>query len=238
MLVVSLDTPIPRLIHQIWLGSRVPPAVESWVNSWRVQNPSFEHMLWTDDQITELDLPPHFYAATSPAAKADILRLILLDRFGGLYVDADFECHRDIMPLLRFADLVVLSEDAWITNSFIASVPGHRLLRSALLASTSGNPAVLSAKDVDILSTTGPLMLNRVFAEAGLAFDPNVNILAPDYLLAPRTKVPALLEYRRQRRYATHHALASWRHMPALRRLALQSKLRTRIRRFVDLSSA
>ena len=43
---------VPRTIHQIWLGSKVPKKYDIWRNSWIKYNPDFEYILWDEKKIT------------------------------------------------------------------------------------------------------------------------------------------------------------------------------------------
>jgi hypothetical protein len=67
--------------------------------------------------------------------RGDLLRYEILERFGGVYVDADFECLRPIDGLLKGIDCFCAWEiqDRWINNAIIGSVPAHpfieRLIR-------------------------------------------------------------------------------------------------------------
>ena len=85
---------IPKIIHHIWLGGGVPEKYSAWISSWDQYNPGWTHIIWTDEDIKYLKLCniKLFKQARILAEKADILRLELINLFGGLYVDTDYEC--------------------------------------------------------------------------------------------------------------------------------------------------
>lgn len=91
--------PIPRVLHQIWLGPKRPPL--ETMASCRLMNPDWQYVLWTED-----NLPPMINRRLfdgfggSYEGQADVLRYEVLFRFGGVYVDADQLCLRG------FGDLV------------------------------------------------------------------------------------------------------------------------------------
>lgn len=86
---------IPRVLHQIWLGSATPPA--SAMQTWRDLHPDWNYTLWTDQNRPSLKLQALYDAFEGfPHAQADILRYEILDRYGGVYVDADSFC---VQPL-------------------------------------------------------------------------------------------------------------------------------------------
>jgi hypothetical protein len=91
--------PIPRVVHQIWLGPKRPPL--ETMESCRQANPGWLHVLWTEDNLPPLRNRVAFDAlGTAYHGKADVLRYELLHRFGGVYVDADQLCLRGFDDLL------------------------------------------------------------------------------------------------------------------------------------------
>ncbi len=95
---------IPKVIHQIWIGDR--PTPWEWINSWKALNPGWTHRLWdnraaehliADTKLSHLfDYEARKKLNDSYAAMADYLRLEILARHGGLYVDADTYCIQPI----------------------------------------------------------------------------------------------------------------------------------------------
>lgn len=82
---------IPKIIHQIWLGDQaIRP--EPLMHTWRDKNPSWEHKVWTEENMPVLRNQAQFDAVDELAGKADILRYELLFDEGGFFVDADSEC--------------------------------------------------------------------------------------------------------------------------------------------------
>jgi mannosyltransferase OCH1-like enzyme len=91
----SSDYRIPRIVHQIWLGGPVPEKYTSWMQTWASMR-GWEYKLWTDADIAEFSMYNRdiYDQSTNLGEKSDIARLEILNRFGGLYVDVDFECFK------------------------------------------------------------------------------------------------------------------------------------------------
>jgi mannosyltransferase OCH1-like enzyme len=225
---------IPRILHQVWLGGAPPDSVPDWMATWRRHHPAWEYRLWTDGNLPALENQDLFDEAPNPAQRADLLRYELLHRFGGLYVDADFECFRSLDPRLRHGELIVASEHGVLTNSFMGAVPGHHILRA--LIERSAQRLRSSGFGVAPTRTTGPYLVDSLFGEMELAFDPQVTVLPSDFLFPPRTRVKELVDQGAAKLYARHHELASWRTPTLVDRLHGTLKLGTRLRRFLDLS--
>ena len=84
---------IPKIIHQIWLGSPFPQEYKKYQESWQKHHPDWEYKLWTDAEVADLDLINRdlYDASLNYGEKSDILRYELLYRYGGMYADTDFE---------------------------------------------------------------------------------------------------------------------------------------------------
>ena len=157
---------IPRIIWQTWKSYSVGPkqfqAMASFINI----NPDYEYVLLDDDAASKF-MCKHMNAATNlayeslvpGAAKADILRVALLLKFGGVYFDSDCEA---VVPLRSFV---------WPNASVVSGLgtsgdfhqwallyqPEHPFLQRALQTIVHN---VLSASTANIaqdtISMTGP----------------------------------------------------------------------------------
>lgn len=96
---------IPKIIHQIWVGDfKIPKREKMFVDRMKEMNTSFEHIFWTSAP----KLPNHvqyvydtFYEKQHYAFCADILRLWVVNEYGGIYLDVDYEPKN---PLNDFVD--------------------------------------------------------------------------------------------------------------------------------------
>lgn len=158
---------IPRKIHQIWIGDN--PIADIWKTECdiiRDAHPDFEYNFWTNDTISSLidEMPPKakekyeiYVSAKVWAFASDILRMQILYKHGGVYMDTDFIlCKGGSLNVLPFdeKDLMLLNmrthpERFRAQNCFIAASQGnvfmHRLLNRIgnieyTLASLDGDP--------------------------------------------------------------------------------------------------
>jgi hypothetical protein len=228
---------IPHIIHQIWLGGEPPTQVRTWLKGWCNHHPEWEHRLWTDENRPSLRNEAAFLRAPSFAMKADLLRYELLLDWGGIYIDADFECHRAIDDLVRSRSLLLVSEFGVVCNGFIGADAGEQFI-GALVAEAGRR--IMATTDSTLAAPhllTGPYMVDEMYRRRGLAFSAPDALLPGDYFFAPRTRVASALAGALEKRYATHHALASWQES-SLGQTLRDTKLRTRVRRFLDLSAS
>lgn len=143
------EPPIPRIIHQIWLGSPLPRQLRKYSDSWRARHPDWEFRLWTDREVDELDFGTRdlYDESTCWGQKSDLLRVELIDRFGGVYVDLDYQCFRPIDALVGrhefFGTLknIFTAHLGWpaiwrtpivVCNSLFGARPAHPIMRAYL----------------------------------------------------------------------------------------------------------
>ena len=89
---------IPKIIHQIWIGDNTIP--EEWIKTVRdfAYKYHYKYKLWTESTIDSLNWNlikgmktayNTFKLKRSFAGCGDIIRLLALYEFGGIYIDAD-----------------------------------------------------------------------------------------------------------------------------------------------------
>jgi hypothetical protein len=121
---------IPRVLHQIWLGSQpIPKELNSYRDSWLRQHPGWRHKLWTEDNFGPLTNQRQFDAARTPAQKCQIARFEILHREGGVYADFDVECRKPIDDLLPgLTGFAGAEDDGTIGVAVLGAMPGDPLL--------------------------------------------------------------------------------------------------------------
>ena len=85
---------IPKIFHQIWIGSALPPVLKPFMNTFK-KMPGYKYKLWKNTDLTEQNFPitwpyiQHIMARRKIiyAMIADLMRLEILYHYGGIYVD-------------------------------------------------------------------------------------------------------------------------------------------------------
>lgn len=169
----QLKTKIPKIIHQIWLGSPLPDVYKKWQASWLKLNPDWEYILWTDDTIKGLELynKDYFDKAINWGEKANILRYEILYQFGGVYADMDFECLKSFDVLAHtydfFCGISGIDQHCFlfINNAIIGSVPGHSILKHCIEHIRIDKQNEKELRKITRLTnaTTGPIRFTKSF---------------------------------------------------------------------------
>ncbi|MGB8367489.1 MAG: glycosyltransferase [Candidatus Babeliales bacterium] len=221
---------IPKIIHQIWIGSPLPQKYERLQQSWKEKHPDWEYILWTEKDIEEFGLTNKYWYDKTPnfAQKADIVRYEVLYRLGGVYIDMDFECLQSLDPFHHTCDFYTGIAQWWrfrLFNGLIGSMPGHPILKECI---ESMNLDVKHHSDprLNVTYTTGPEHLTRCFIQKisdngkCIAFPSNYFYPWPWYR-KHENKPQQIMRWIKPESFAVHHWAESWFNQPLLRKLLL-----------------
>lgn len=95
---------IPKIIHYCWFGKgELPQLAIDCLASWKKYMPNWKYMRW-DESNCDMSFAPLYvrqaYEARKYAFVSDYVRLWVLEQYGGLYMDVDFEVYRPFDELM------------------------------------------------------------------------------------------------------------------------------------------
>lgn len=180
----SCTNRIVKIIHQIWLdlggGPDVPDKYVKYQLTWKKNFPNWQYILWTDSLANKFiqkyypDLFDIYEHLKYGVMKVDMLRYLILSKFGGLYADIDVICLNNMEPY--FCKYPNKSLFFVITRNPMVK----RTVSNFLIYTTKNNPFWTSViqemihriktktfflKYFYVLGTTGPKMLNYVLSK-------------------------------------------------------------------------
>lgn len=166
---------IPRIIHQYWTGDPCPEQYLEFHRRWaRMHSPEWAVVLWTDASLPELAYAPLAAEADRWVPlrnvnqfKSDLVRYELLERFGGVWIDMDFEPLKPIedwgidwesgRPFATWEE-----QDRWVANAILGARPQdpfileiQRCLPQSIQDHAGQRPAV----------STGPQFLTKLYRQ-------------------------------------------------------------------------
>jgi mannosyltransferase OCH1-like enzyme len=206
---------IPKKIHQIWLGSNIPKQYAAWGETWRRFNPDWEYKLWTDADTKDVDIKDRgkFNAIGNLGQKSDYLRYHILNQFGGVYADTDFECLKSFNTL-SYADFFVgvgYPSKVELYIGLIGSTPNNPILDKILETMTLNGG--MSYKSV--FKSTGTYFFTKTFFDVVDGYRKGVVVLPPDYFYPfpnhANHQEDDGRKYIKDNSYAIHHWAVSWR---------------------------
>jgi len=167
-----------------------PVKYNKFIESFDIHNKDFAVIFWNMKKVKRLfdDYPKIskykniWHKLPNHIQKCDMARYIILYIFGGLYIDLDFMCFKNLSPLLNKELILVRepielsgSDKIKISNAFIGSIPGHpfwpdwleyiclslraKFARLPLLLEGTPSNTVFS----DVMDTTGPTNFGQFF---------------------------------------------------------------------------
>ncbi|WCK01761.1 glycosyltransferase family 32 protein [Agrobacterium tumefaciens] len=212
---------VPRLIHQIWIGEKAPPvSVKAWAA--HAARHGYDYRLWR-----EVDLEREGVFSNSifnrmlsegdyPGA-VDVARYILLERFGGIYLDCDWYPARDDRSFDAFLPLMGLTAfdektprdtgqgSMLLANSFIAAPAGHPVFRK-MLEAFSG--IIEEMPRAPAWWSTGPLIFTVIARAGSISLAPAPFVAAS---LADRAPLEAVEAIRRELAAQESGMLIAWK---------------------------
>ena len=126
-----------KSIHAIWLGAKMPPLSHACINDWKKQG--YEVNLWTDsneqvlDWISNCEFSRECYKKGLFAFVSDYLRICILHKYGGLYLDTDVTIVHDPFELFNDCDFCIgLENKTLVGTASIFSKKSNKILKRLL----------------------------------------------------------------------------------------------------------
>lgn len=173
---------IPKLLHRIWLGGPMPEEFRRYGETWRTHHPEWTMLEWNEGNMPPLRNQSLYDSAPSlvdssqvPRMRSDLARMEILERFGGMYVDTDFECLAPIDPLIDGLEMFAAEEQpGLIANGLMGCTPGHPFMSRMIDTAAQSVKARPGQKP---WRTVGPEHLTRTArSTAGLSLLPRERI--------------------------------------------------------------
>jgi mannosyltransferase OCH1-like enzyme len=139
-----METKIPKIIHQIWIGPKKEPTI--WTNTWKIdyiaKYPEYQYILWNDLNIVSvLNKHPNikimYELEELWSGKSDFLRYIILYEYGGIYIDAD-------SVWINEKNLDELIDNTKENGIFVAYEPDVNKITTGVMGSTKNNKILLN----------------------------------------------------------------------------------------------
>lgn len=178
-----------KILHQVWFGT-IPnkkSAKKSYQkmalyrDSWIEKNSDWFRFEWDREKsiiLIKMFYPEHlemFQKYKYEIQRCDIIRYLILHRYGGWYVDMDYYCNRPLNEAMKIykndiyfvqtPNKVIVQDDDHISNSLMYSVAGHPFWRQIMIELEKiRDYPYYYGKHISVMFTTGPGILNRIYS--------------------------------------------------------------------------
>lgn len=148
---------IPKVIWILWFQGReqAPYIVEKCMNSWIDKNPGWKVIILDSENLNDfvtIKVDSHLLDSLGLALKSDLIRLELLQKYGGVWADATTYC---TTPLDEWID------ESFADDFFAFATPGpDRLLANWFLVSVK-NGIIVSALNKELCAYLNDNRFNK-----------------------------------------------------------------------------
>lgn len=198
----ELEIVIPKIIHYCWFGkNQKPDLVNRCIDTWRKFCPDWEIVEWNESNV-DINYSPYVreaYESKKWAFVSDVVRLDVVLRFGGIYLDTDVELKAPIDELLIYDSFFAYESNRNINTGIgFGAIKGH-LYVAAMLKCYSNKSFIINGKmcvdPCPALNTEALLDVEKRFMRNGIK-----QFIDNNYILSAE-------EYSN---YAFHHEAKSW----------------------------
>ncbi|CAF2395205.1 unnamed protein product [Rotaria sp. Silwood2] len=158
---------VPAIIHQTWHDAdTIPTDWQQASNSCRSFHSNYEYYLWTDKaarRLIEKEFPCLLSTYDSypyDIQRADVIRLVVLYVYGGIYLDLDIICLKSLDQLRTYKFVLPKTMPVGLSNDFIVAAPKHPFLLQVLNDLPKHNRNYLT-KYSTVMFSTGPMFLTH-----------------------------------------------------------------------------
>lgn len=226
---------IPKIIHYCWFGrGEKPELAKKCIASWKKFCPDFEIREWNEDNCDYLAMPfmAKAYAAKKYAFVSDVMRLVVLEQYGGVYFDTDVEVVRDISPLLNDEGFIGFENNRFVNSGQVMAAVPHQPIVQAMI--DEYKKLHYMQPDSSVMPVGCPRLNSDVLERFGLIRNGQEQIVAgihvyPDDYFNPMDSTTGRLT-KTENTYSIHWYSMSW--LP--KRTQMKAKLGRIVRRIME----
>lgn len=121
---------IPKIIISMWVGPEMPDLVKKCTATHKLEG--YEHVWIDNGSVIDEEFKTEYFheciAAGQWGKLSDYLRICYLEKYGGIYLDADTEVLRDFDDVLDAEIFACEEENMFVANGIIGAVPHHPMM--------------------------------------------------------------------------------------------------------------
>lgn len=199
---------IPPVIHYCWFGKGIiPDNLQKCINSWKKYCPDYQIRLWNENNydITAVEYTKKAYENRKWAFVTDFVRMDVLYKYGGIYLDTDVELIKNLDELRKNNGFIGTEVSGGINSGLgIGAVPGNKMVERLRMLYL----------EKDILPITNMGKETELFLQYGYQVGKGYQVVEdmtvyPWQVLSPKIKEDGSIHIG-ENSYAIHHYEGSW----------------------------
>lgn len=206
---------IPKKIHYCWFGGNpLPKLARKCIKSWKKHCKGYEIVEWNEKNFDISQAPLYVrqaYEMKKWAFVSDYVRLYVLEKFGGIYLDTDVEIIKPINIFLNNVAILGFEDDSSIAMCFIACEAKLPIFSNFL---EYYDNATFIKENGTLNLTTNVAIITKRLLNYGLTLDNTLQMLQgitiyPKDYFCPKSYETGKIE-KTKNTVAIHHFSASW----------------------------
>ena len=186
----NCELKIPKVIHRIWtqwgpVKKDLPPLYKEYDQALKKLHPDWTIVEWDDEKIERFikEHHPDFWETYNgfdkPVKKHDAIRYLIVDHYGGVFIQHSIRLMKNIEPLLHGHSAIFFEQD----------VKEH-ILHNGIFAATTHHPIFTHIKkrlksrtQFEPLQATGPYFLSALVRKTvKKSIDFSIKVYSPKYM--------------------------------------------------------
>ena len=123
---------IERNFWQVWFGKPMPKRYRKYLKTWKKYHPD-----WTFHLITEKNVKDYPFIdldvlelCNNYSEMSDAIRWPMVYHYGGIWLDSDFLCLKNLEPLIKDCTIFISTEDNYhLSGGFFGAKKGHPIIK-------------------------------------------------------------------------------------------------------------
>lgn len=177
---------IPKIIHYCWFGGDIPKHFKQYIKEWEKKCPDYKIIKWDENNynLKDVDYLKKAINAKKYAFVADYVRLDVLYRYGGIYLDTDVELLGDFEEFLNHNVVFGFETKTQINGAIIIAEKENPFIKEVLKIYQS---QMFEGKDIVDTLTPIPYILSKMVEEKGVMLNgcnqkvDNISVVSRDY---------------------------------------------------------
>lgn len=212
---------IPKVIHYCWFGhGEMSPMMKKCLKSWKKYCPDYEIIEWNEENfdISSSEWTKEAYEAKKYAFVADYVRLEVLYKYGGVYMDTDQELIKSLDPFLKHSAFIGFMDTKSVNTGLMGAEKEHPIIKQ--LYQYYGNRHFLVAGKPDLNPNTEwgtQILLENGFKQNNTyqILDYNMHVYPQTYFCP--TSCVSIEDCTSKNTVSLHHFAMTWRTEKAIK---------------------
>lgn len=179
---------IPKRFIRVWLGDRpIPEKFEEWWLKFKDIHKDFEFLTIRDEKGIEMseEIKSIYFDADTYAGRSDVLRILALKQYGGIYVDTDIMPIKSMKSFTEYTNPFMGKRSSKSFESAVIGSPKNHFALDYLLKSLVDYYWLNEGKAASV--RTGPTFISRFwFGKDFINHLPTLYFYLYDGFMAPK----------------------------------------------------